>query len=169
VKEKQNGEIPYYTKSVFGEDLRWLLWHGPALALMAEQEGTWLSGQCNTLAIGILRYIQFSKTLLPSAVDLAIVGDTRCLAHHVVVCIEQKWYLDANGVGTKDELLQYWQDEEGLKEPYLAPYDEQLLSDMDIPHDGRMSTRLADCLFNMFGRFSPAFLPDYPESLRKVS
>lgn len=137
---------------------------------MAEQEGTWLAGICHTLANGIFRYITYSQTMPLAAVYLAIVGDARCSANHVVVCIEQQevcWYLDANGVATMEELLGYWQDEEGLKAPYLASYDEELLLEEGIPSDVRVSTRLADCFLNIFGRFSPTFLPDYPEILEE--
>src|SRR4051794_41114937 len=114
----------------FCQDLHWLLWHGPALPLMAEHEGSWLAGQCWLAMEGFLKWISFSKTLLLSAVLPVIVSDARCPAHHVVICIEKTWYLDANGINTKDTLLRYWEKEEGLKEPYLSSYDEQLLIEL---------------------------------------
>jgi hypothetical protein len=101
-------------------------------------------------------------------VFLVVVGDARCPAHHVAVCIqinkdaENRWYLDANGVSSQEALLRYWRDEEGLDEPFLIPYDEQLLQELGIPSEGRMSTRLADCFFGEFGRFSPTWLDEQP-------
>jgi len=150
----------------FSEDLRRLLWHGSALALMAEREGTWLAGLCWILAEGLLRWITFSRTLPPTAVSLVVVGDTRCPADHVVVCVqvkdnsghERRWYLDANGMSTETTLLCYWQDEEKLIKPFLASYNELLLLDLGIPRDGRMSTRVAECFLEAFGRFELSFL-----------
>jgi hypothetical protein len=40
----QDGGGQHHTESLFSKDLRWFLWHGSALALMAEQEGTWRAG-----------------------------------------------------------------------------------------------------------------------------
>ncbi len=155
----------------FCQDLHWLLWCGPALPLMAEHEGSWLSGQCGLVMEGFLKWISFSRTLPPSAVFPVIVSDARCPAHHVVVGVrpqkpsgqEDHWYLDANGISTKETLLRYW-EEEGLKEPYLSSYDEQLLIELGFLRDGRISTRLADCFLSTFGRFSLTFLHDGPQS-----
>jgi hypothetical protein len=131
---------------------------------MAEREGTWRAGLCWDLADGLIKWINFSRTLPPSAVFPVIVGDVKCPAHHVAVCVENIWYLDANGISTKEELLRYWQNEEGLEEPFIAPYDEQLLTEQGILRDARMITRLADCFLSVFGRFSPAFLHDSKQS-----
>jgi hypothetical protein len=112
--------------------------------------------------------VTLSRVLPPDAVSLVVLGDARCPAHHVAVCVqvskettqEQDWYLDANGVSTQAALLHYWRDVEGLEEPFLAPYDERLLLDLGIPRDGRMSTRLAECFAEAFGNFSLAFLEE---------
>lgn len=156
----------HHTPSLFSKQIRWLLWRGPALPLMAERNGTWLAGLCWILAEGIWRWVVLSRALPPSAVSLVMIGDIGCPAHHVVVCLQvknnsgqvQDWYVDANGVSTKERLLRYWQDKEGLEKPFLAPHDEQLLLDLGIPQDGQLSTRLSDCFLDAFGRFSPTFL-----------
>ena len=166
MKEIQNRGRKQQAETLFSEDLRRLLWRGPALALMAEQEGTWRAGLCWVLAEGLLRWITVSRTLPPPAVSLVVVGDARCPAHHVVVGVqikddggqEHRWYLDANGVSTRATLLRYWREEERLIRPFLASYDEQLLLDLGIPRDGRMSTRVAECFLEAFGRFEPSFL-----------
>ena len=80
-----------HAESLFSEDLCRLLWHGSALALMAEREGTWLAGLCWIVAEGLLRWITFSRTLPPTAVSLVVVGDVRCPADYVVVCVQVKW------------------------------------------------------------------------------
>jgi hypothetical protein len=163
-RERQHPELP------LSKDLQWFLWHGPAQALMTEQVGTWNAGLCWILAEGILRWITLSRALPPTAVFLMIVGGADCPAHHVVVCLritdgsgqEQCWYLDAYGVNTQETLLRYWQQEEGLTNPFLAPYNEQLLLELGIRRDGCMSTRLAECFFETFGRFSLTFLEAEP-------
>ena len=164
-KDAQQRERPY-PELPFSGELRRLLWHGPAQALMVERKGTWSAGLCWILAEGILRWVTFSRILPPTSVFLMIVGDAWCPAHHVVVCLritdgsgqEQHWYLDAYGVSTQETLLRYWQQEEGLTNPFLASYDEQLLLELGIRRDGRMSTRLAECFFETFGRFSLTLL-----------
>lgn len=152
--------------STFSEQIHWLLYRGPALSLMMSSEGSWLAGLCWILAEGILRWITLSQTLSPVDACLVMIGDERCPAHHVVVCVrmnqgtdhEKLRYLDANGVSTRSELLGYWQDIEQLTTPFLAPYDAQRLLEYDIPRDDQMSTRVAGCFLAMFGWFSPAFL-----------
>jgi hypothetical protein len=113
---------------------------------------------------GLLKWISFSRTLPASAVQPVIVSDARCPAHHVIVRIENIWYLDANGISTRETLLRYWQEKEGLEEPFLASYDEQLLTELGFLRDGRMSTRLAECFLSVFGRFSHTFLHDNSQS-----
>jgi hypothetical protein len=83
--------------STFSMKLRQLLWSEPLASLMGERNGTWLAGQCWTLAEGLLRY---------------------------------------------------WREEEQLHEPFLAPYDEQLLMQSGIVRDGRTSRQLTDSFFN---------------------
>ena len=150
----------------FSVQLHRLLWSRSAISLMSAGPGTWLSGQCWVLAEALLRWITLSRSLPPSAVFLAIIADRQCPAHHVVVCVavgseagaKRRWYLDATGVKDEEGLLRYWRDEEGLDEPFLTAFDEQLLLDLGIVRDGRTSTRLAECVLEAFGWFSPIFL-----------
>ena len=44
VEEIQNSGSEQHTELLFSKDLHWLLWYGPAQAMMAEQEGTWKAG-----------------------------------------------------------------------------------------------------------------------------
>ncbi len=159
----QIGRGKQRTLSDFSKDLHWFFWHGPALALMGEQEGTWLSGLCWGVAEGLLRWVTLSRTLPPHAVFLIVLGDANCPAHHVLVCFsetptERRSYLDAHGVSSREELFRYWEQEEGLEDPFLAPYDEHLLLDVGIGRDARLSLRLAEGLLEAFGPFSPAWL-----------
>lgn len=151
--------------NTFSKRLRRLVW-GRAVGLMAKRNGTWLAGQCWILAEAVLRWITLSRVLPPEAIFLVIVGDSRCPVHHVLVCVvlqgkaeqERRWYIDANGANMEGPLLRYWKDEEGLDEPFLGKFDEQLLLEWAIPRDGRTSTDLAQLFFEELGLFSPTWL-----------
>ena len=150
----------------FARQLHRLLYRGGAAELMKDSDWTWTEGLCWILAEGILRWISISRACPRKDVSLAVVGDALCPVHHVVVCVrsnrntrhEYEWYLDANGVSTKTALLGYWRRAHALREPFIAPYDEDLLLHHHIPRDARMSTRVAQCLREEFGLFTLALL-----------
>jgi hypothetical protein len=141
--------FPADSRQEVSTHLRQCLWHGPALALMGEREGTWLAGQCWICAEGILRFLLRSWIVSPSQLELVTVGDHRHPTHHVVVHLrsgEQDWYLDANGVRTQEQLLTSWQQEEDLRQPFLAPANDPLLLTSGLVRDPWMSERLAHLL-----------------------
>lgn len=154
--------------SLFRSQLRWLLRYGPACIFMEEWDDTWDEGLCGVLADGLFQWIAHSPEVSSGAVSLLLVGDTNCPAQHVVVCVQAKsvdeavkrWCLDSDGVSSEAVLLRIWRDVEGLKDPFLANYDEELLLKYNIPHDQEKSARLAECFFSVFGSFSPAFLAE---------
>lgn len=166
MSERKNAEGKDCPESPFSERLRRLLWYGSAVSQMEGREGTWLAGLCWIVAQALLQWMTSSRTLPPPTLFLVVVGDARCPAGHVAVCVrlkkdsgqERRLYLDANGVSTEHTFLRYWRDEEGLINPFVASYDEQLLRELGIPWDEHMSTRLAECFFETFGTFSSAFL-----------
>ena len=141
--------------------LRRFLWSKRVAPLLAELEYGWLDGGCHTCANALYQWMLRSRVLEPTALNLKIIADLRCPAHHVVVRAlynDRHWYVDANGVSTEEHLLRYWWQEEHLRDPWLREYDDALLSETGIVCLPRISVRLAEELLTVFGPFSPIWL-----------
>ena len=98
--------------------------------LLEQLTYAWLDGGCWICAEAIFRYVLNSETVEPSAISHMIIASKLCPADHVVACLSlvgQRWYLDANGISCETELLRYWREEEGRKEPFLVAFDPLLL------------------------------------------
>lgn len=147
----------------FSQCLRRSLWGRRVAPLLAELEYGWLDGGCYTCASALYRWMMRSRTLEPGALSLVIIADLQCPAHHVVVRVlynGRRWYLDANGVSTEEQLLRYWREEEHLRNPWLREYDDALLREAGIVCLPRIGVRLTEELLTAFGPFSPTWLDE---------
>ena len=147
----------------FSQRLRRFLWGKRVIPLLAELEYGWLDGGCHTCANGLYQWLMRSRALEPAALSRMIIADLHCPAHHVVVRVlhnGRRWYFDANGVSTEDQLLRYWRQEEHLRDPWLREYDDALLSETGIVCLPRISVRLTEELLTAFGPFSPTWLDE---------
>ena len=143
--------------------LRRFLWGKRVAPLLAELEYGWLDGGCHTCASSLYQWMMRSRALELAALSLMIIADLHCPAHHVVVRVlhnGRRWYLDANGVSTEEQLLRYWRQEEHLRDPWLRGYDDALLSEAGIVCLPRISVRLTEELLTAFGPFSPTWLDE---------
>ena len=147
----------------FSHRLRRFLCGKRVAPLLAELEYGWLDGGCHTCASALYQWMLRSRVLEPTALNLKIITDLRCPAHHVVVRVlhdGRRWYVDANGVSTEEQLLRYWRQEEHLRDPWLREYNDTLLSETGIVCLPRIGVRLAEELLTAFGPFSPNWLDE---------
>lgn len=82
-------------------------------------DGTWLAGGCWTLAVALQEH--FGPSLARFMVILRSPQNPVC--DHVVVEICQGdacFYLDGDGVSTREELLHRWRTVERLPDPYFS-------------------------------------------------
>ncbi|SRR5712692_2505081 len=117
------------------------------------------NGYYAVLADGLLEWIcasgeQIVKSLAPQLMLLAGEGKQ---VDHVVLRVGA-WFLDGDGVSSRRTLLRRWQNQEGLIRPRLIAYDPRVVEKAGIPSDQERSCKIATCLMQVLGPFSPSWL-----------
>lgn len=107
----------------FAADLRQFIDSPAAIHLLDAYEGTahgtYFTGGCAALAEALSR-------TFPRSITYGVF-DGRGQLHHVLVRVENL-YLDANGLQTAAEVVDYWEEEEGIAAPArLRPLDREKL------------------------------------------
>jgi hypothetical protein len=161
VQAKATSEENTRNRRWLSRRLRRFFWSKRMIPLLETLECGWLDGGCYTGSVGLYEYLLLSEEGDPANLSLNIIADLHCAANHVVVCLihdGQRWYLDANGVQSEEQVLRYWEREEQLVSPWIRAYNAPLLAETGIPLHPAVSRFLTENLFAVFGRFSPAWL-----------
>lgn len=144
-------------RSWFHKVLPAVLWSDAMGPLLEHMGYGWCDGGCHSCARGIEDYLLQSDTICPGAVDVVVIADRWTPAQHVVVCVTyqgERWYLDANGVQTEEQLLAYWTQEEGLPAPRIEDsYDAEWLEE-EIPFLPCARVTVTTLLMEVLGPFS---------------
>jgi hypothetical protein len=140
------------------------LWHGAAFGLLPGLSDPWscgwLDGYCCILAEALLLWVCAAGESVVSRVQprlMLLAGEGKEF-DHVVLRLAGRWYLDGDGVSSRRVLLLRWEMHEGLRAPRLRDFDELLLAAAGTPRNARSSRRVADCLEQTLGPFTPALL-----------
>lgn len=139
----------------FGRQLRHFFWSGAGSHLLRDLPFGWCDGGCLIAAEGLLWWMRAHPAGLLA--HLALVVSAGGVADHVVVGYGGL-YLDADGLATKNGLLQRWARRERLTSPRLAVCEDWRLQKAEIPRDQLMSDRLYTLLDSALGSFCPELL-----------
>jgi hypothetical protein len=157
--------VPYgqRNRSWLHRTLRSLLW-SEAIAPLLEMMGCgWLDGGCHSCAKGLLQYLQQSNMPHEVLVEKVVIADAYSRAQHVVIgiiALGREWYLDANGVSTREEILSYWEQEEQVFAPRIERIDDEEWLEEEIASLGYASWCVQNLLQEKLGHFSLHWLED---------
>src|ERR1035437_3812116 len=133
-----------WTPLILGKRLNnYLSTAGQGWTLLPEDYGSWVAGGCWILAEAVLDWLGTENA------QLYVLENEEGNSEHVLVRCGD-FYLDGDGVSTKDEFLDRWELDEMIDGPVLVKGSRTVLRSTVIPEDRSLSSQLSDDLRKHF-------------------